>query len=133
MLYETLKETRNNLRKMPEADVEFKIVTLLLGEIETLTKRNGSNASDDLIIATTKKLIKSNIDTIKLTAVTEKLEREVNMLYSLIPKQLSETEIRNILVSSVFGTVGEAIKMLDKAHSGCYDRGVASKIAKELL
>lgn len=133
MLYEEVKLLRQEARKIPENVIEFNILTLLLGEVETLTKRDGSKPTDQVVMPVIKKLIKSNMDTIKHVALTEKIERENNLLYSLLPKQLSEEEIHALLTNGVFGSVGEAIKFLDSTHRGCYDRAVASKIAKGLL
>lgn len=133
MLYEEIKEMRQEARKVPESVIEFNILTLLVGEVETLTKRDGSNPTDEVVTAIVKKLIKSNMDTLKHISLTEKIERENNLLYKLLPAQLTPEQIETILSGVVFGNVGEAIKFLDNKYPGCYDRAVASKIAKGLL
>lgn len=138
--YEMFLMTRNDLRKDPAFMAEYNIATLMLGELETMSKRDGKEITDAMLQSVAKKMIKSNNETVKLLgdkdkAKTSKLLAENSFMETFLPPKLTDEAVRNILESSVFGSVGEALKAIDNKCNGCYDydRAVASKIAKELL
>lgn len=72
------------------------VLRLALGEIQLVEARKNAPASDEEAAAALRKLIKSNEETLSLTpdgdgAAT--LRREIEVLSTLLPKQLSVDEI----------------------------------------
>lgn len=135
MLYNQLVEERNYARKNNQ-NVVYDIATLLMGELDTLAKRDNTMVTDEKVITVASKLIKSNNETIKLLKDEEKKTRlalQNQFLQKFLPVMISEEEIRKVLSESVFGSIPESFKALDVEFKGCYDRGVASKVAKEFL
>lgn len=135
MLYDQLVEERNYARKNNQ-NVVYDIATLLMGELDTLAKRDNTTVTDEKVVSVASKLIKSNNETIKLLKDEEKKTRlalQNQFLQKFLPVMISEEEIRKVLSESVFGSIPESFKALDVKFKGCYDRGVASKVAKEFL
>lgn len=58
--------------------------------------------------------------------------REVEILTDLLPPQLTEGDLRNI-IGCGFANIGEVMKHLNEYYAGRFDRGLAANIAKELL
>jgi uncharacterized protein YqeY len=121
-----------------ESKVEFVILTLLVGELETSLKREGkavTEATDEAVVAVIKKLIKSNNEVIGLYGEvgSAKFIQENKVLSNYLPKQMTEEELTVALQNTLFSSVGEAIKSLSEAFPGKFDKAVASKIAKSLL
>ncbi|AFB83915.1 tRNA amidotransferase [Vibrio phage pVp-1] len=58
---------------------------------------------------------------------------EAAFLESLLPKQLTDEQLRNIIETGDFKNIGEVMKFLRFNYQGQYDGGVASKIAREVL
>lgn len=58
---------------------------------------------------------------------------EAAFLESLLPKQLTEAELREVIESGCFSNIGQVMKHLREHYQGQYDGGLASKIAKEVL
>src|SRR5690606_4008021 len=78
------------------------VLRLALGEIQTAEARKNAPASDNEAAAALRKLIKSNEETLSLTPDGERaatLRREIEVLSSLLPKQLSVDEIVAALAS----------------------------------
>ncbi|BBL19251.1 hypothetical protein KIT04_082 [Vibrio phage KIT04] len=63
----------------------------------------------------------------------EKYFCERVFLESLLPVQLKEAELRNIIETGDFKNIGEVMKFLRFNYQGQYDGGLASKIAREVL
>ncbi|QIG60662.1 hypothetical protein VPT02_086 [Vibrio phage VPT02] len=63
----------------------------------------------------------------------EKYLCERVFLESLLPKQLTDEQLRNIIETGDFKNIGEVMKFLRFNYQGQYDGGVASKIAREVL
>lgn len=135
MLYEQLVTERNYARKNGQT-VVYDIATLLMGELDTLAKRDNKTVTDQDVVSVAKKIIKSNKDTIALLKDNSQKSRLVlqnQFLEKFLPSMISEEQIRQVLSESVFGSIPESFKALDVKFKGCYDRGVASKVAKEFL
>lgn len=58
---------------------------------------------------------------------------EASFLESLLPKQLTDEQLRNIIETGDFKNIGEVMKFLRFTYQGQYDGSVASKIAREVL
>jgi uncharacterized protein YqeY len=101
------------------------VLRLALGEIQTAEARKNAPSSDDDVAAAVRKLIKSNEETLGLEGSGERanvLRREIEILSSLLPKQLSVDDIVLALASE-----HEAIKA---AKSDGQATGVAMKHLK---
>ena len=138
MIIEKVQANRAAARKDVARVIEFNILTLLVGEMETAVKREGktlSAVSDEDVTKVIKKLIKSNNEVITAYGElgSQKFIKENEVLSAYLPEELSDVEVHAFLTNTVFGSIGEAIKALDAVHKGRYDRASASKIAKELL
>jgi uncharacterized protein YqeY len=135
MLYEHLVQERNYARKINQT-VAYDIATLLMGELDTIAKRDNTVVTDSNVVAVSTKLIKSNNDTIKLLKDEDKktrLKLQNEFLQQFLPVMATEAEIRAVLADSVFGSIPESFKALDIKYKGRYDRALASSIAKEYL
>lgn len=72
------------------------VLRLALGEIQTAEARTNAALSDEQAAAALRKLVKSNEETLALAGEGERattLRREIEVLSSLLPKQLSTDEI----------------------------------------
>ena len=137
-LIDLIMHNRSLARANKESKVEFAILTLLVGELETSLKREGkvvADATDEAVVAVIKKLIKSNNEVIGLYGElgSAKFIRENKVLSGYLPKQMTEEELTAALENIMFSSVGEAIKALSESFPGKFDKAMASKIAKELL
>ena len=137
-LIDLIMHNRALARANKESKVEFAILTLLVGELETSLKREGkvvADATDEAVVAVIKKLIKSNNEVIGLYGEvgSAKFIQENEILKAYLPVSMTEVEIREALMAAVFGNVGEAMKYMTEKFAGNFDKGLASKIAKDLL
>jgi len=134
-LFNEVQSRRQVLRKDPAQVAGFNILTLLVGELETVSKRDGSEITDDKVVAVAKKLIKSNEETLRLKAGAgaEKLVAENDVLRTLLPQELSEDQLLKILADAKPANIGEAMKHLNGQYAGQFDKGLASRVAKQYL
>ena len=137
-LIDRIMHNRSLARANKESKVEFAILTLLVGELETSLKREGkavTEATDEAVVAVIKKLIKSNNEVISLQGElgSAKFIQENQVLSDYLPKQMTEEELTVALENIMFSSVGEAIKSLSESFPGKFDKAMASKIAKNLL
>lgn len=136
MLYDILVADRLAFRKSVETAIEYGIATLLLGEVETESKRSRLDISDDLLIKAAKALVKSNLELIRVGKSSEKIVRENEYLRKFIPLVMGEDALRSLMGGLVFGSVGEAMKAVNEyaATNGIdIDKKMASQIAREML
>lgn len=80
------------------------VLRLALGEIQTAEARKNAQLSDEEVAAALRKLVKSNEETLSLSGEGERavtLKKEIEVLSSLLPKQLSVDEIVAALAPSV--------------------------------
>ena len=134
-IYETIQNTRKEFRKDVEKTVEFSVLTLVIGEIETITKRDGSEPTDEKMISVIKKIIKGNNEIIQLHngSGVEKFNRENMILQSFLPVERTREELYEIISSLKMTTIGAVMKALGEGDYGKFDRGLASQVAKEVL
>ncbi|QDF14743.1 hypothetical protein PONTUS_108 [Vibrio phage Pontus] len=67
------------------------------------------------------------------TAGYEAYRAEVDFLETLLPKQLTEAELREIIETGAFKGIGQVMKHLREHYQGQYDAKAASIIAKDVL
>ena len=79
------------------------VLRLALGEIQTAEARKNAPASDDDAAAAVRKLIKSNEETLSLSSgdAAAALEREVEVLRSFLPAELTAAQIVELLAPAV--------------------------------
>jgi uncharacterized protein YqeY len=124
MLVDDIKKQVTVAMKSGDA-VARDVLRLALGEIQTAEARKNAKASDEEAVAVVRKLIKSNEETLALAGEGESaiaLRREIEILGSLLPKQMSVDDIVAALASE-----HEAIKA---AKSDGQATGVAMKHLK---
>lgn len=133
--YTMLKETALAARKARQKQNAITCSTIL-GELETIAKRTGEAITDEQLYKKIKKTIETNSDNLKLVkseSDKEHIIKENNFLNDLLPKQLSEDEIRIILTELKPSNIGQAMKHLNTKYTGRFNGGIASKIARELI
>lgn len=127
-----LQMARDHYRKS-SSKIEYNILTLIIGELETVSKRDGQPITDEKVTAAIKKLIKSDKETLKLKGADKTLEAEIAYLESWLPEEMSEEQLRDAIKDSGASNIGQAMKALASNPDAVYDKGLASKVAKELF
>lgn len=130
-LLDLIRQQKNEARRNPERALEVGILTLLIGEVETVEKRSGKAFTDAQVIDSVKKLIKSNREAL-VHAIVPKLVLENNILEALLPKQLSEADIRTVIAENNLQGIPAVMKFLNENYAGQFDKGMASAIAKSI-
>lgn len=128
-LIETIRVQKTDARKDVNRAIEVAILNLLLGEIETVEKRTGKLYTESQVVDAIKKLIKSNDESLKHRS-SEKLVTENAVLAALLPKQLSESEIRDLISANNLVGVPAVMQFLNSNYAGQFDKGLASTIAR---
>jgi hypothetical protein len=114
-------------------------LNLLIAEIEKEMKLTGAtDLTEDQVITVInrqiKKLDKEIEAYVEVGRSTEKQEAEKIVLFSYLPKQLTEEELKEMVAGIVATskTIGEAMKSLSAQLKGKADMGKVSKMVKEL-
>lgn len=128
-LIETIRAQKTDARKDVTRAIEVAILNLLLGEIETVEKRTGKLYTESQVVDAVKKLIKSNDESLKHRA-SDKLVTENAVLTALLPKQLTEDQIRNLISTNALVGVPAVMQFLNSNYAGQFDKGLASSIAR---
>jgi len=112
----------------------------LRANIQRVAKDSQKDIDDDMCISVAKKLIKQNIDAIKLVSDTSKLYAENEYWNSFIPKMMDEQEtilavnaaILSIDASSI-KDMGKVVGTLKKEYGQKMDMKIASDMVKKNL
>ncbi len=141
MLINKLKEDRIKHFKMrndnPVSRVAYSVLGVLIGD----ATKESKEPTDEKVIAMIKKFVENSkvcLENAKDELTKFSSEKEIEVLNSYLPKQLSEDEIRLIITSVINKTGGNAnigmiMKLFKENHSGCYDGALVSKITKEMI
>ena len=145
-LYPLLKLDRTSLRHDRStssiAECKYGLLTVLIGEIEIIQKRNNkstNNINNNDVIKIIRSFLKGINDMIPLQVDDQRksvLLMERDILNGYIPMQMSEFELRNVIIQIILNggdNIGNAMKLLKENHEGLYDGRVASNIIKEVL
>lgn len=134
-IFEKIQQDRKEYRKDVDSTLAFSVLTLVIGEIETVTKRDGSEPTNDKMVSIIKKLIKSNNEVIALSEQTQsqKFVKENEILSSYLPQEMSRDQLLQAIENINADSIGEIMKGLNASHQGKFDRGLASVVAKEYL
>lgn len=144
-LVETIKSDSLTARKAKDS-LKATLLTTLYSEVANVGKNNGNRDTTDAeAVAVVKKFLKGVDETVK-ALMDSSPERfaialaEQTILEQYLPKQLSEDEIRSIVVSLVNALpersakqMGAVMKEMKALYEGQYDGQVASRLIKEAL
>ena len=135
-LLQKIKEDQVAARKGGDK-FEATVLTTLLGEAGP---SGTQEVTDEDVQGTVVKFIKNIEGVIGFTHSSDtqaKMRREVEILEKYLPKQLTEDELRVIIVNYIkyhhCDTVGDVMKMLKQEYDKRYDGRTASQIAKRNL
>ncbi len=131
------REARKQARKNPRAKVDAKILTTLIGELESKTAGSKQEITDDLVIDTIIKFVKNLCLTIEQCDNWESemsLLCEKDTLESYLPYKLTEEELETLIKIIIAGAsdlegIGYVMNTLNKDHKGTYD----GKMAKDII
>ena len=140
-LLSTIRQDSIAARKNRDAVAASLLVTLL-SEAEMTGLNDGKRESTDAeVLATVRKFLKNNDETLKVKVGDEVLLREKALLEGYLPKQLSEDELRAAIqaIASDLGLTaitgkdtGALMKGLNAQYAGQFAGGQASAIIKQL-
>jgi hypothetical protein len=135
-LLSEIKTLQLTARKNRDA-IASALLTTLLGEASMPGKNDGNRESTDMeVVAVIKKFVKNTQEMIRL-ADNETSRKELSILESFLPKQLTEDELRRafseIIENNVVKNMGAYMNTLKTFYPGMYDGATASRILKELL
>ena len=105
------------------------ILTVLVGDIENISLRNGQ-MTDEQIVALVKKFIISNEEMRKVKGDLPELVAEKTVLEKYLPQQMTGQEILAAINASGATNVGGAMAYLKANYAGKYDGKMASDIAR---
>lgn len=111
--------------------VKLSILRVLKGEIER--QEQGPNGKIELTDGVIVSIIKKTIEGIK---EIDSSSKELPILENYLPKQLTETELRELVVelkTNGAKNVGDFMKHFKSNHDGRYDGKMLSNIVKEVL
>lgn len=140
MLFEQIKKDRINHFKQRNTDAKSRVGYSILGVLIGDSTKETKEPNDEKIISLIKKFIENAKickDNAKddLTRFTS--EKEIEILSDYLPKQLTEDEIRNIIIVTFIDAgsrnLGDIMKHFKNNFSGQYDGGLVSSIAKQVI
>lgn len=144
MIIDNIKSEQLNARKLQDK-FKTKVLTALYSEASIVGKNNGDRkTNDDEAIAIVKSFIKKLNETIGILTgkgidVSEQ-KAELTIYESFLPKQLTEVEIRNIVIEAIktienpsIKSMGIVMTVLNTQYKGLFDGSLASKVVKEEL
>ena len=143
MLIEKIKEEIKS-STLSKDEIKKNILKVALGEINTLQSRSPSS-TDDQFIKLLEKLVNSNKETISFAqdvSVKSKLEQEITILSSFIPKKISVDDLlfilekNSVLVENIKSAksdgqaMGQVIKYLKNININFNNSDVTEAIKK---
>jgi hypothetical protein len=112
----------------------------LLGVLISEASKDNKEPEDSVVISSIKKLIKNcneiiNIDPLNSQGIKASIEK--NILESYLPKQLTESEINDILskiiVPNANISIGEVMRYFKENHEGTFDGSLVSKLTTKIF
>lgn len=135
-LFSTIKINQLEARKANNG-VAASVLTTLLGEAGKVGKdaRNG-DPNDAEVIATIKKFVKNIDDLLTHSPGNFNAILEKSILVRYLPKQLSDAEIKQIMINEKFDftdkkVIERVMTFFKTNHTGLYDAKVVSQLIKE--
>lgn len=135
-LFSTIKINQLEARKANNG-VAASVLTTLLGEAGKVGKdaRNG-DPNDAEVIATIKKFVKNIDDLLSHSPGNFNAILEKSILVRYLPKQLSDAEIKQIMINEKFDfadkkVIERVMTFFKTNHTGLYDAKVVTQLIKE--
>ena len=137
MLLEKLKADQLAARKAKDAN-KASLLTTVVGEIETDSRRTGKPTTDADVMATIRKFLKGVDENIRIYSDyrdgenSDRCWAEKTILESYLPTQMSDEQLKEVLRAQLTNK-GAMMKFLKENFSGQYDGKLASQVIDELL
>lgn len=130
-----------DLAKRNNDTIKSIFLITLLAEIQRIGFDDGKRKTTDLeALEVVKKFVKNANEIINIAPNTDnakKAEQEIIWLKEYMPAMLSETELRNVIVSFVENNAGckmsQIMAHLKSDYANLYDGKLASTLAKEMI
>lgn len=122
-----------------DAAIKGKLLTTIIGELETKSKKEGSDITDEMVISVMKKFrdnMEESLADVKSAVQRENLKKEIEIVNSFLPTQLTEDELTAIITelkNNGASDIGLVMKALKETHAGLYNGKMAQSICKKLL
>lgn len=101
------------------------LISTIIGELD----RKSKNPNEAEVMSVIKKIRDADLE----VTMTEQIAKELDFLDGLIPKSLSEDEMKKIVSSLSFTKIGEYMSYFKENYPGQYDGKLLSSIVKEKL
>lgn len=135
--YDNLRSMRNAARGVGVETVQYRILTLMLGEVETIASRVGKSPEPEDIQDTARRLIKANESSMQAYMKMGRdhdaalLQSENAVLSLFLPDVMDDQTIYDIINNAKPKSIGEVFKLFRAEFAGEYDSGALNRIAKE--
>lgn len=128
-LIEKIKQDQLTARKNRE---DASLLTTLIGEAEMIGKNAGNRTpTDEEVVALIKKFINNNVVVINATknsAQAHYAHIENKFLETYLPQQLTEDQMRGIIVSAGLNTKKDVMTYFKANYAGQYDGKILSSL-----
>ena len=136
-MFETLKAKSLAARKAKDKPT-LMVLSTLIGNLQANAKMvDGVKVvTDDAVVAMIRYNLKGLNEMIKHAPNDEEVKFEIDLLQSLLPKQLTEDELRAAIAQIIEGgsmNMGMVMKELKAQYTGLYDGRIASSMVKAAL
>ena len=142
-------ELKNSIiNKNPVAIKTLRLIIAAIKDRDIVVRSSGNNAGidDNEIISLLKKMTKQREESIilykkgKRDDLVKNEEDEIKIISKFLPSQLSENEIKSIVIETIdkenaksIKDMGKVINSIKQDHPNNIDFGIASKIIKNML
>ena len=143
-LLQEIKEDQKNSRFQRDV-IRSNLLTTLYSEAAMVGFNDGRRESTDAeVMATIKKFVKNLTESLQAAKGSESMEavmnREMEILVSYLPTQLSEAQLTDIISNIVTAMespsakdMGKVMTILKQQYDGQFDGKVASQLVKNIL
>lgn len=101
------------------------LISTIIGELD----RKSKNPNEAEVMSVIKKIRDADLE----VTMTDQIAKELDFLDGLIPKSLSEDEMKKIVSSLPFTKIGEYMSYFKENYPGQYEGKLLSSIVKEKL
>ena len=140
-------ELKNSmLSSTKEKTSTLRLMLAAIKDREIIARENKENINDTIVMDVLSKMVKQRLESAEIYKKNDRLELankeeyEIEVIREFLPKQLTEQEIRDIIVNIVQETgstsirdMGRIMGELKSEYAGQLDFALAGKLLKELL
>jgi uncharacterized protein YqeY len=124
-------------RKARDASISA-LLSTIIGEIESkaVLEDGVKTVKEEITVQVLKAFVKRNEEFAAMTSDEElsfSLACEKVFITNFLPQQLSEPEIKAILIGTGIVELGRMMAYLKEHYAGCYDGKIASRVAREVV